>query len=124
MSQVECQRAVNKQSSKGWSPLLIACHKGHIEVVKTLLENHARVDVFDNEGRSALHLAAENGYQEICGILLKHKAFINAKSRIGFTALHLGATKGYTKLCLFLIQEHGASVDAVTLVCYIFSDLL
>lgn len=57
--------------------------------------------------------------QEICGILLKHKAFINAKSRVGFTALHLAATKGYTKLCLFLIQEHGASVDAVTLVSYI-----
>lgn len=56
MTQVECQRAVNKQSSKGWSPLLIACHKGHTDVVKTLLENHARVDVFDNEGRSALHL--------------------------------------------------------------------
>jgi len=54
--------------------------------------------------------------QEICGILLKHKAFINAKSRVGFTALHLCATKGYTKLCLFLIQDHGATVDAVTLV--------
>jgi ankyrin repeat protein len=63
MTQVECQRAVNKQSTKGWSPLLIACHKGHTEVVRTLLENHARVDVFDNEGRSALHLAGENGYQ-------------------------------------------------------------
>lgn len=50
---------------------------------------------------------------------MKHKAFINAKSRVGFTALHLAATKGFTKLCLFLIQEHGASVDAVTLVSLI-----
>lgn len=63
LTPVECQRALNKQSSKGWSPLLIACHKGHKEVVKTLLENNARVDVFDTDGRSALHLAAENGYQ-------------------------------------------------------------
>lgn len=63
LTPVECQRALNKQSSKGWSPLLIACHKGHKEVVKTLLENNARVDVFDADGRSALHLAAENGYQ-------------------------------------------------------------
>lgn len=63
MSVIECQRALNKQSDKGWSPLLIASHKGHKEVVKTLLENNARVDVFDNEGRSALHLAAEHGYQ-------------------------------------------------------------
>jgi len=141
MTQVESQRALNKQSTKGWSPLLMACHKGHKDVVRTLLENHARVDVFDVEGRSALHLASDNGYQvaatfsskfcgqnlnleevifcfqEICGILLKHKAFINAKSRVGLTALHYASMKGYTKLCLFLIQDHGGHVDVVTLVC-------
>lgn len=63
MSGVECQRALNKQSSYGWSPLLIASQKGHAEVVRTLLENNARVDVFDDDGRTALHLGAENGYQ-------------------------------------------------------------
>jgi len=30
-----------------------------------MLNNHARVDVFDNEGRSALHLAAERGYLKV-----------------------------------------------------------
>lgn len=62
-----------------------------------------------------INLAAESGYQEICGILLEHKAFINAKSRVGLTALHLAATKGFTKLCIFLIQQHGAAADALTL---------
>lgn len=112
---VECQRALNRQNNKGWSPLLMACRRGHTNVVQTLLDFNARVDVFDTEGRSGLHLAAENGFQEICGILLNAKAFINAKSRVGLTALHLAATKGYTKLCLFLIQQHGAAVDALTL---------
>lgn len=54
--------------------------------------------------------------QEICGVLLKHKAFINAKSRVGLTALHLAGMKGYSKLCIFLIQDHGAYTDALTLV--------
>ncbi|ODM88846.1 Ankyrin-3 [Orchesella cincta] len=115
LTSVECQRALNRQSSKGWSPLLIASRRGHSQCVETLLEYHARVDVFDTDGRSGLHLAAENGYQEICGILLEHRAFINAKSRVGLTALHLAATKGFTRLCLFLIQTHGAAVDALTL---------
>lgn len=44
---------------------------------------------------------------------------MNAKSRIGLTALHLAAMKGFTKLCIFLIQEHGAAVDALTLVTFI-----
>ena len=54
--------------------------------------------------------------QDVCGILLQYRAFINAKSRVGLTSLHMAAQKGYTKLCLFLIQEHNAFVDVVTLV--------
>lgn len=65
MTSTEAQKALNRQNSVGWTPLLIACHQGHMEMVSTLLGNHARVDVFDNEGRSALHLAAEQGYLQV-----------------------------------------------------------
>lgn len=41
------QIAVNKQSKNGWSPLLVASNKGHLEIVRILLQTHARVDVFD-----------------------------------------------------------------------------
>ena len=30
----QIQLAVNKQSSTGWSPLILASHKGHIDIVK------------------------------------------------------------------------------------------
>lgn len=84
--------------------------------VNTMLANHARVDVFDLEGRSALHLAAEHGYIEVCDALLTHKAFINSKSRIGFTALHMAAMNGYTLLVRFLVRDHNAVIDVLTLV--------
>jgi len=41
------QATVNKRSSSGSSPLLVASNKGNVEVVRTLLKYHARVDVFD-----------------------------------------------------------------------------
>lgn len=41
------QVAVNKQAKNGWSPLLVASEQGHLNIVKILLQNHARVDVFD-----------------------------------------------------------------------------
>ncbi|KAK6636040.1 hypothetical protein RUM43_009692 [Polyplax serrata] len=115
MHTTEVQKALNKQSAVGWTPLLIACHKGHMELVNNLLANHARVDVFDLEGRSALHLAAERGYLQVCDALLTNKAFINSKSRVGRTALHLAAMNGYTHLVSFLIKDHNAMIDVLTL---------
>ncbi|OXU17444.1 hypothetical protein TSAR_001124, partial [Trichomalopsis sarcophagae] len=115
MSATEVQKALNRQSAVGWTPLLIAAHRGHMDIVKNLLENHARVDVFDLEGRSALHLAAEHGYLEVCDALLANKAFINSKSRVGRTALHLAAMNGNTHLVRFLVQDHQAAIDVLTL---------
>lgn len=40
--------AMNFISQSGWSPLLEASDKGHLGVVKLLLQHHARVDVFDD----------------------------------------------------------------------------
>ncbi|XP_024086080.1 serine/threonine-protein phosphatase 6 regulatory ankyrin repeat subunit B isoform X2 [Cimex lectularius] len=115
MTTTDVQKALNRQSAIGWTPLLIACHHGHMEMVNTLLANHARVDVFDNEGRSALHLAAERGFLEVCDALLTHKAFINSKSRVGRTALHLAAMNGFANLCKFLVTDHNAVIDVLTL---------
>jgi ankyrin repeat protein len=115
MNASDIQKALNRQSNIGWTPLLIACHKGHMELVTTLLSNHARVDVFDNEGRSALHLGAERGYLQVCDALLSHKAFINSKSRVGRTALHLAAMNGFSHLVQFLIKDHNAVIDILTL---------
>uniref|UniRef100_A0A0P4VVP0 Uncharacterized protein n=1 Tax=Scylla olivacea TaxID=85551 RepID=A0A0P4VVP0_SCYOL len=64
----QIQKLVNMQSSRGWSPLLNAAENGHEGIVSTLLDHHARVDVFDSEGKAALHLAAEHGYKLVsCG---------------------------------------------------------
>lgn len=115
MNPTDIQKAMNRQTSVGWTPLLIACHRGHMELVNNLLANHARVDVFDTEGRSALHLAAERGYLHVCDALLTNKAFINSKSRVGRTALHLAAMNGFTHLVKFLIKDHNAVIDILTL---------
>ncbi|XP_048522674.1 serine/threonine-protein phosphatase 6 regulatory ankyrin repeat subunit A [Dendroctonus ponderosae] len=115
MSPTDAQKALNRQNANGWTPLLIASHRGHIDLVNNLLANHARVDVFDSDGRSALHLAAEHGYLHVCDSLLTNKAFINSKSRNGRTALHLAAMNGYVHLVKFLIKDHNAVIDILTL---------
>ncbi|XP_030644286.1 transient receptor potential cation channel, subfamily N, member 1 [Chanos chanos] len=111
----QLQTAVNKHARNGRSPLLLAAERGHTEVVRILLQNHARVDVFDEDGKAALHLAAEQGHDDIADILLSHKAFVNAKTKLGLTPLHLSAHNGSAQLVKLLVETHQASIDALSL---------
>ncbi|KAM4704908.1 uncharacterized protein WCC33_009720 [Rhinophrynus dorsalis] len=111
----QIQQSMNKQAKNGWSPLLVAAEQGHTEIVKILLQNHARVDVFDEHGKAALHLATENGHDKIVDILLRHKAFVNAKTKLGLTPLHLCAQNGFNHLVRLLVDTHLASIDAMAL---------
>ncbi|KAF8366758.1 trp-4, partial [Pristionchus pacificus] len=105
----------NKQSKNGWSPLLEACSRGHVQVARLLLQHHARVDVFDEAGRTALHLAAMNGHLQLTHLLLQNKAFVNSKSKTGEAPLHLAAMNGHVKVVNCLVQDHAASLEAITL---------
>ncbi|KAI8787368.1 ankyrin-3 [Biomphalaria glabrata] len=111
----QIQSIVNKQSRNGQSPLLVASEQGHLDIVKILLKNQARVDIFDEHGKTALHLAAENGHEQVADMLLYQKAFVNAKSKHGLTPLHLAASNGNVALVKLLIEKHGATIDALTL---------
>uniref|UniRef100_A0AC35TT07 ANK_REP_REGION domain-containing protein n=1 Tax=Rhabditophanes sp. KR3021 TaxID=114890 RepID=A0AC35TT07_9BILA len=105
----------NKQSKKGWAPLLEACARGNTDVALILLEHNARIDVFDEFGKTSLHLAAANGHLELVESLLKNKAFVNSKSKDGATPLHCSAMAGHTHVVYSLITKYGAAVEAVTL---------
>ncbi|RUS85021.1 hypothetical protein EGW08_007205 [Elysia chlorotica] len=111
----QIQTIVNKQSRNGQSPLLVASEQGHLDIVKVLLKNQARVDIFDEHGKTALHLAAEHGHQTVADTLLYHKAFVSAKSKHGLTPLHLAAAQGNVALLKLLVDKHGATIDALTL---------
>ena len=42
---------------EGFSPLMVACENGHLEIVRTLLDKHAQVNTIGEDGSSALMLA-------------------------------------------------------------------
>lgn len=63
-----------------------------------------------------MHIAAELGHEEVVEILLESNAFVNVRNKHGMTPLHLAARKGYNKMIRQLVTEHGALLDAFTLV--------
>ncbi|XP_063777272.1 serine/threonine-protein phosphatase 6 regulatory ankyrin repeat subunit B-like isoform X2 [Pseudophryne corroboree] len=109
------QQILNKQAKNGWSPLLVAADKGHTGIVNLLLQNHVRVDVFDEHGKAALHLACQNGHDKMADLLLRHKAFVNTKTKLGLTPLHLCAQNGFNRLVKLLVEIHLASIEAMSL---------
>lgn len=66
---IEQGAGVNTRSISGWTHLIIASSKGHIEAVKLLIEKGADVNLESEKGDTALTVAATEGYDNIIQVL-------------------------------------------------------
>lgn len=98
----------NRPAKYGWTPIFYACYHGHPEIIKVLINQSARIDVFDEHGEAPLHVAVEHGHASVVDILLENNAFVNVRNKSGLTPLHLACKLGYTAMAKQLITEHGA----------------
>src|SRR5262249_18103365 len=80
----------------GWTPLLMTVPFGPTEIVKTLLDAGAKVNVQDYRGFTPLMLAAatDHANPEIVRMLLGHNADKQLKTREGETAAQWAAKFG------------------------------
>lgn len=86
------------------SPLMMAALKGHLDLVKKLIERGADVN---KTGWTPLHYAATNGHLAIMELLLENHAYIDAESPNGSTPLMMAAHYG-TPAAVKLLLEAGA----------------
>lgn len=115
LEQQECQMAYNKPAKNLWTPLFYAAYQGHPDIIRMLLNQSTRVDVFDENGEAPLHVAVERGKEEVVDILLQHDAFVNVRNKLGMTPLHLAAKLGFNSIVRQLVSDHGAILDAMTI---------
>ena len=99
--------------SEGWSPLHLAAHYGHSDVVALLLHNNAPVDLRSTNqmANTALHAAMAGRHGDVVKLLLDSGADVNAKQHGGWTALHAAAANGDRALVELLVLR-GADVAA------------
>jgi ankyrin repeat protein len=79
----------------GGTPLHVACHKGHLGVVKILLAHGANVEATTNARFTPLYLAARAGHYGIVHTLLEHNADVDSPNFKGSTPLYVAAKKGH-----------------------------
>jgi len=108
---------VDAKSSKGHTPLMIACVKGHAQIVRHLMQNNANAKLKDPAtGASPLMYASSAGNAQIVTDLLA-KTYGTTGSDVDDTdyeqrtALHHAAVAGKNDIIELLAQK-GAKLDA------------
>ena len=77
---------INQQKIKKNSALHIASGAGKFDVVKTLVENNAKLDLQNDDGNTAYYLAVLKRNNEIADYLKEKGANINLKNKDGKNA--------------------------------------
>ncbi|CAE7840320.1 unnamed protein product [Symbiodinium sp. CCMP2592] len=76
----------------GYHALTWACIKGHLQIVKILLEARASIEeAASSSGKTPLSLAAERGHMEVVEELLAKQARLDQTNTDGSTPLHAAA---------------------------------
>ncbi len=83
---------------KDETPLMIACEKGNVEIVRYLISKGANVNAKDSLGGTPIILATVKGHVEIVKILISKGADVNAVDIDGNSALWCAAEFDYPEI--------------------------
>lgn len=90
--------------NKGRTPLTAAAERGHLDVVKVLLEHGATINTQDGFGKTALIAAVRSGSLDLVKYLIDKDADPNIRSTEGTSALHIAAACGHLPIISILLD--------------------
>jgi len=93
------------------TPLIIACVKRNINIVKYLISCKCDLDMVDHEGRTALMLSCMLYYDDIVLLLIKAGCDLNTRGYFSRnSALHLAVMRNFNTTVRLLV-DYGCDID-------------
>lgn len=90
------------------SQLLVACHWGIVEDVKTILKENPEINInkWGETGMAALHIACREGRDNVVAILLAHPGIgVNMINMTGSTPFSLAVRNGQVECVRLLLED-------------------
>ncbi|KAJ5914570.1 hypothetical protein N7504_003453 [Penicillium tannophilum] len=97
--------------TQNWTPLNVAAHLGHAEVIKFLIEKGADISKPNSTGWTPVYSAAEGGHLEVVKILVGNGADIDIPNNTSMTPLYGAALKNHPHVVEYLLEK-GAKINA------------
>ena len=96
---------IDHTNEEGKTALMLACEKGHEDIVHSLLSAGANVNIQDNNGWTALMIAIEHNYISIIHMLLQANANPHLKLSDGSNAVMIASYHGNYVVVDLLISK-------------------
>uniref|UniRef100_A0A1X7TAB2 Phosphodiester glycosidase domain-containing protein n=1 Tax=Amphimedon queenslandica TaxID=400682 RepID=A0A1X7TAB2_AMPQE len=96
---------IDHTNEEGKTALMIACEKGHEDIVHSLLSAEANVNIQDNKGWTALMIASEHNHISIIHMLLQANANPHLKKSNGSNAVMIASGNGNDEVVELLISK-------------------
>ena len=96
---------IDHTNEEGKTALMLACERGHEDIVHSLLSAGAKVNIQDNNGWTALMIASEHNYISIIHMLLQANVDLHLKTSIGSNAVMIASGYGNYEVVELLISK-------------------
>jgi uncharacterized protein len=94
---------LNSKGTHGFTPLMIASFKGHVEVVRWLVDHGAAIDERDEDGATALYMACSKAQLPVVRLLVERGADSTSIAQHGVTPFFTASIKGHLEVVRFLL---------------------
>ncbi|KAI4354311.1 hypothetical protein L6164_003184 [Bauhinia variegata] len=114
----EASSTALERNIKGHLPIHIASKKGHVNVVKEILQRdwYDAMDFLNQKGQNIFHVAAKNGKDKIVKYILQNKKLeklLNEKDNNGNTPLHLASMNMHPKVMFCLARDSRIKLNLI-----------